>query len=130
MTASATCPIIAGHCRTVFEGFSKIDPANGSLPEGLTITLEMPYGNYTYEIISATVGKAADFKFADHRASYGNFEPDTAIFYTCYPFGVVGYTKTDRLFMVCKLIDGFEVVDDTLTEDTTGTDDGIANDIG
>ncbi|MCQ2487915.1 MAG: hypothetical protein MJ143_01390 [Clostridia bacterium] len=130
MSTTSTCPIIAGHCRTVFEGFSKIDPKNGELPKGLTITLEMPYGNYTYEIISATVGKAKDFQFSEHRASYGNFEPDTAIFYTCYPFGVVNYIKTDRLFMVCKLIEGDELVDDTITKSTGIIDDGLANGIG
>lgn len=130
MSPSATCPIIAGHCRTVFEGFSKIDPQNGPLPEGLHITLEMPYGDYTYEIISATVGKASEFKFSDHRASYGNFEPDTCIFYTCYPFGVVNYTKTDRLFMVCKLVEGNELVDDTLVKTSDILDEGLAVNMG
>ena len=130
LTPSATCPIIAGHCRTVFEGFSKIDPKNGELPKGLTITLDMPYGTYTYEIVKAEVAKASDFKFSDHRASYGNFEPDTAIFYTCYPFGVVNYVKTDRLFITCKLVAGDEVVDDSLTPSFKENNELVANDIG
>lgn len=130
LTASATCPIIAGHCRTVFEGFSKIDPKSGPLPEGLTITLSMPYGDYTYEIVKAEVAKASDFKFSDHRASYGNYEPDTAIFYTCYPFGVVNYVKTDRLFITCKLIEGNEVVDDSLAPAFKENNELVANDIG
>ena len=130
LTPSATCPIIAGHCRTDFEGLSKIDPKNGALPKGLTITLSMPYGDYTYEVIKAEVGKAADFKFSDHRASYGNFEPDTAIFYTCYPFGIVNYTKTDRLFVTCKLVEGYELVDDSLAINSTDNNELVANDIG
>ena len=130
LTPSATCPIIAGHCRTVFEGFSKIDPKNGELPKGLTITLSMPYGDYTYEVVKAEVAKASDFKFSDHRASFGNYEPDTAIFYTCYPFGVVNYVKTDRLFITCKLIEGNEVVDDSLAPKFTENNELVANDIG
>lgn len=130
LTPNATCPIIAGHCRTVFEGFSKIDPKNGELPKGLTVTLSMPYGDYTYEIVKAEVAKASDFKFSDHRASYGNFEPDTAIFYTCYPFGVVNYVKTDRLFITCKLIAGDEVVDDSLSPSFKENNELVANDIG
>ena len=116
-TESATCPIIAGHCRTVFEGISKIDPKNGDLPEGITVTLEMPYGDYTYEITKVEIIKAGDFKFSDHRASYDNFEPDTLLMYTCYPFGVTDFTKSDRLFLTGKLIKGDELVDDTLTDD-------------
>lgn len=130
LTPSATCPIIAGHCRTVFEGFSKIDPKNGKLPKGLTITLSMPYGDYTYEIVSTEVAKASDFKFSDHRASFGNFEPDTAIFYTCYPFGVVNYVKSDRLFITCKLIKGYELVDDSLAPSFSENNELVANDIG
>lgn len=130
LTPSATCPIIAGHCRTVFEGFSKIDPKNGELPKGLTITLSMPYGDYTYEVVKAEVAKASDFKFSDHRASFGNYEPDTAIFYTCYPFGVVNYVKTDRLFITCKLIEGNEVVDDSLAPKFSENNELVANDIG
>lgn len=117
ITDSATCPIIAGHCRTVFEGMSAIDPAKGELPEGITVTLVMPYGNYTYEIVAAEISKAADFRFSDHRASYNNFEPDTLILYTCYPFGVTDFTKSDRLFLTGKLMKGDELVDDTLTDD-------------
>lgn len=128
MTRSATCPIIAGHCQTNFEGFSKIDPKNGQLPEGLTITLEMPYGDYKYEIVSVSVEKASNFKFSDHRASYGNYEPDIAIFYTCYPFGVTNYVKTDRLFVTCKLIEGYELVNDTLNNSNNSSDEKIAND--
>lgn len=130
LTPSATCPIIAGHCRTDFAGLSKIDPKNGELPKGLTITLRMPYGDYTYEVIKAEVGKAADFKFSDHRASYGNFEPDIAIFYTCYPFGIVNYVKTDRLFVTCKLVEGYELVDDSLAPSVKENNELVANDIG
>ena len=130
LTDSATCPIIAGHCRTVFEGISNIDPNKGDLPKGITVTLEMPYGDYTYEITKAEIIKATDFKFQNHRASYNNFEPDTLILYTCYPFGVTGYVKTDRLFLTGKLIQGDELVDDTIDIKTKDVQEDIANDIG
>ena len=130
LNESASCPIIAGHCRTVFAGLSKFDPNNGEFPKGITITLEMPYGKYTYEITKAEVMKAADFRFSDHRASHNNFEPDTAIFYTCYPFGVVNYVKTDRLFLTGKLIKGDRVVDDTLAKPGAAFSESVASDIG
>lgn len=130
LTESATCPIIAGHCRTVFVGLSKFDPNNGEFPKGITITLEMPYGKYTYEITKAEIMKASDFKFSDHRASFGNFEPDMALFYTCYPFGVVNYVKTDRLFLTGKLIKGDRVVDDTLAKPGAAFNESVASDIG
>ncbi|MBQ6752731.1 MAG: sortase [Clostridia bacterium] len=130
LNESATCPIIAGHCRTVFVGLSKFDPKNGDFPKGITVTLEMPYGNYTYEITKAEVIKASDFKFSDHRASHDNFEPDTVLIYTCYPFGVVNYVKTDRLFLTGKLIKGDRVVDDTLAKPGAAFSESVASDIG
>lgn len=108
----ATCPIIAGHCQTVFQGLSKVDPNICSNPYDYTITLVMPYGNYVYQITNLYVANASSFSFPAHRAMYGNYEPDIIILYTCYPFGQAGYEKSDRLFITCKLISGNELVDD------------------
>lgn len=116
---NSTCPIIAGHVQIDFKGLSVIDPATTELPEGVTITIQMPYGDYVYEVKRLEIIKNTDFQFRDYRASYGNFTEDTAIFYTCYPFGRVDYVKKDRLFLFCELVSGTELVDNTQIEETT-----------
>ena len=119
LTYSATCPIIAAHCTTEFKNFKILDPNSSDFTEGLTITLSMPYGDYVYEVKSVEIINADDFKFSDFRASSGNFNPNIAIFYTCYPFERVDYTKYERLFLFCELISGDKVIDDTLDITTT-----------
>lgn len=112
LTLSATCPIIAGHCQTVFYGLSKVDPNICNNPYDYTLTLIMPYGNYVYKITNLYVADKSSFSFEAHQATYGNYEPDTIILYTCYPFSPTNYEKSDRLFITCKLISGNEIIDD------------------
>ncbi len=119
LNENSTCPIIAGHVMSDFQGLKIMDPNvfGDEMPTGKTITITMSYGKFTYEITDAVIMKADEFRFNAHRANVGNFEPDTIIFYTCYPFYRVSYTKTDRLFLTGKLVDKtVKLVDDRVTE--------------
>lgn len=106
----STPPIIAGHCLTVFKGFEKAEI-------GMTITLQMPYGDYTYRISEIKVIDKDEFDFAVIR------EPiNQAIFYTCYPFDHINSPKQDRLFLYCDYVSGKRIVDDvhfTVPDDVT-----------
>ena len=114
LNENSTCPIIAGHVMSDFQGLKIMDPNvfGDEMPTGKTITITMSYGKFTYEITDAVIMKADKFRFNDHRANYNNFEPDTIIFYTCYPFYRVSYTKQDRLFLTGKLVDQTMIVID------------------
>ena len=116
---NSTCPIIAGHVMSDFQGLKIMDPNvfKDEMPTGKTITITMSYGKFTYEIIDAKIMKADSFKFNEHRASTGSFEPDTIIFYTCYPFYRVSYTKTNRLFLTGKIVDQTSIIIDDRNAD-------------
>ncbi len=116
----STCPVIAAHVMTLFQNFKVFDPAvtGGNMPEGKTITLSMPYGDFVYEIVKAEIIEADDFVFTEHRANHGGFEVDTVLFYTCYPFERVSYSKHQRLFLTGKLKSStVTVIDDRLDTD-------------
>lgn len=114
----STPPIIAGHCLTVFKGFEKAEI-------GMTITLKMPYGDYTYRISEIKVIDKDEFDFAVIR------EPiKQAIFYTCYPFDHINSPKEDRLFLYCDYISGDRIIDDvnfTVPADVTNKDGKYVN---
>ena len=95
-----TPPVIAGHCQTVFKGFKNAEI-------GHKITIEMPYGNYVYEIKEIKIIDKSEFSFSILK------EPiDQAIFYTCYPFEKANYTKKLRLFLYCDRVSGDRILDD------------------
>ena len=114
----STPPIIAGHCLTVFKGFEKAEI-------GMTITLKMPYGDYTYRISEIKVIDKDEFDFSVIR------EPiKQAIFYTCYPFDHINSPKQDRLFLYCDYISGDRIIDDvnfTVPADVTNKDGKYVN---
>ncbi len=113
-----TPPVIAGHCQTVFKGFKNAEV-------GDTITVEMPYGDYTYKISEIKIMDKNEFDFAVLR------EPiKKAIFYTCYPFEKVSYVKTDRMFLYCDYISGDRILDDvnfTVPDDVTNKYGALVN---
>lgn len=114
----STPPIIAGHCLTVFKGFEKAEI-------GMTITLQMPYGDYTYRISEIKVINKDDFDFAVIREPIKH-----AIFYTCYPFDHINSPKEDRLFLYCDYISGDRIIDDinfTVPADVTNKAGKLVN---
>ena len=91
----------------------------------MTITLQMPYGDYTYRISEIKVINKDDFDFAVIR------EPiKQAIFYTCYPFDHINSPKEDRLFLYCDYISGDRIIDDinfTVPADVTNKAGKLVN---
>ena len=98
----ALCPIFAAHCATYFKGFKALDPAKYELPSNVLIHVRAYDKQYTYRVTRVEVMNKDQFQFPYD--SYYESAPDTAIFYTCYPFEETNYIKQDRMFIYCELV--------------------------
>lgn len=69
--------VLSGHRDTVFRNFAELEL-------GDTFVVEMPYGDYTYEI------KDTEIVDADDTSVVGEMGEEVLVVSTCYPFDYVG----------------------------------------
>jgi sortase A len=81
--------VLSGHRDTVFR-------KAGELELGDLLTMKMPYGEYTYEIVSTKIVSADDTSIITLQNS-----EEELILTTCYPFSYVG-DAPDRYIMYAK----------------------------
>lgn len=86
--------VISGHNNSVFETL-------GEAKIGDTITLDLSYGTYVYEISNLEVKSGSDHSIVEPLDTDENI----LTLYTCYPFSFIGLTP-DRYVVTAKLIEG------------------------
>lgn len=82
--------VLSGHRDTVFRRL-------GELKIGDSLNMQMPYGNYTYEITHTKIVKADDTSIITLQN-----QEEELILTTCYPFRYVG-NAPDRYIIYAKL---------------------------
>jgi sortase A len=85
--------VLSGHRDTVFR-------KAGELELGDVLTMKMPYGEYTYEIVGTKIVSADDTSIITLQNS-----EEELILTTCYPFSYVG-DAPDRYIMYAKRTSG------------------------
>jgi sortase A len=83
--------VLSGHRDTVFR-------KAGELELGDILTMKMPYGEYSYEIIQTKIVSADDTSVITLQK-----DEEELILTTCYPFGYVG-NAPDRYIMYAKRV--------------------------
>jgi len=86
--------VISGHNNSIFETL-------GEAQIGDTISLDLTYGNYTYEIINLEIKNESDHSIVEPL----DIDENILTLYTCYPFSYIGLTP-DRYVVTAKLIEG------------------------
>jgi len=86
--------VISGHNNSVFETI-------GEAQIGDTITLDLSYGTYVYEISNLEVKSGSDHSIIEPIET----EENILTLYTCYPFNYIGLTP-DRYVVTARLIQG------------------------
>ena len=86
--------VISGHNNSVFETI-------GEAQIGDTITLDLSYGTYVYEISNLEVKSGSDHSIVEPIET----EENILTLYTCYPFNYIGLTP-DRYVVTARLIQG------------------------
>lgn len=84
--------VLSGHRDTVFR-------KAGELELGDVLTMKMPYGEFSYEIVSTKIVRADDTSIITLQK-----EEEELILTTCYPFGYIG-DAPDRYIMYARRID-------------------------
>ncbi|MFZ3589020.1 class D sortase [Bacillus sp. DJP31] len=82
--------VLSGHRDTVFTRL-------GELKLGEDINIQMPYGDFTYEIIETKIVKADDLSIITLQN-----KQEELILTTCYPFGFIG-NAPERYIIYAKL---------------------------
>lgn len=77
--------ILSGHRDTVFRDFAQLEI-------GDTFVVEMPYGEYTYEI------RETEIVDADDTSVVGKMGEEVLVVSTCYPFNYVGFAPERFVF--------------------------------
>lgn len=83
--------VLSGHRDTVFR-------KAGELELGDVLTMKMPYGEFSYEIVSTKIVRAEDTSIITLQK-----EEEELILTTCYPFGYIG-DAPDRYIMYARRI--------------------------
>lgn len=86
--------LLSAHNTTYFKPLRQIEV-------GDVIDFTTSYGFYKYEVTEIRVANKNDSSAYDLSAP-----EETLILYTCYPFEVLSYTKSERLFVYAKRIAG------------------------
>lgn len=91
--------LIAGHNNTYFHTI-------GDLVEGDTVRISTHYGIYEYKVTYTVLAKNE----SEYRDAYAhNTDKEEIIFYTCYPFNMLGLTP-QRFFVHAEKISGPRIV--------------------
>jgi len=86
--------VISGHNNSIFETL-------GQAQIGDTITLDLSYGTYVYEISNLEVKSGSDHSIVEPIET----EDNVLTLYTCYPFNYIGLTP-DRYVVTAHLVQG------------------------
>lgn len=93
--------LIAGHNNTYFHTI-------GDLVEGDIVRISTHYGVYEYKVTYAVIAKDS----SEYRDAYAhNTDKEEIIFYTCYPFNMLGLTP-QRFFVHAEKVSGPRIVFD------------------
>lgn len=98
--------VISGHNNSVFQTI-------GEAQIGDTITLDLSYGTYVYEISNLEVKSGSDHSIIEPIET----EENILTLYTCYPFNYIGLTP-DRYVVTAKLIQGQALSEIPFEEET------------
>lgn len=91
--------LIAGHNNTYFHTI-------GDLVEGDTVRISTHYGVYEYKVTYTVLAKDS----SEYRDAYAhNTDKEEIIFYTCYPFNMLGLTP-QRFFVHAEKVSGPRIV--------------------
>ena len=91
--------VISGHNNSIFETL-------GEAQIGDTITLDLTYGTYVYEISNLEVKSGSDHSIVEPIQT----EDNILTLYTCYPFNYIGLTP-DRYVVTAHLVQGQSLSD-------------------
>ena len=86
--------VISGHNNSIFKTL-------GQAQIGDTITLDLSYGTYVYEISNLEVKSGSDHSIVEPIET----EDNVLTLYTCYPFNYIGLTP-DRYVVTAHLVQG------------------------
>ncbi len=98
--------VISGHNNSVFQTL-------GEAQVGDTITLNLSYGTYVYEISNLEVKSGSDHSIVEPIET----EDNVLTLYTCYPFNYIGLTP-DRYVVTAHLIQGQPLSDIPFEEES------------
>ncbi|GEK90102.1 sortase A [Alkalibacterium putridalgicola] len=84
--------VFSGHRDTVFKNFAELDL-------GDTFVVEMPYGDYTYEI------KDTEIVDADDTTVVGKMGEEVLVVSTCYPFDYLGNAPERFVFYAYPVVE-------------------------
>ncbi len=91
--------LIGGHDETYFALLKQIET-------GDSVKITTNYGDFQYKVVDIKIAQATDTKAYDL-----NQNKEELILYTCYPFGKLIGTRSDRYFVYCdKVSEGTKVL--------------------
>lgn len=91
--------LIGGHDTTLFKGLEKVK-------KGDSFTFTTEYGVYKYKVTDTKIYDEEDYDKAYDLSS----KKEQLVLYTCYPFGVLNGTKTERMFVYLDKVSGPDIV--------------------